>query len=38
VEVTEAASDDLLIETVRANPHLPLPPTAEQRLRELGAR
>ncbi|RVI93992.1 1-acyl-sn-glycerol-3-phosphate acyltransferase, partial [Sinorhizobium meliloti] len=26
------------IETVRANPHLPLPPTAEQRLRELGAR
>ncbi|MGL3607358.1 lysophospholipid acyltransferase family protein [Rhizobium sp. G187] len=34
----EAASDALLIETVRDNPHLPLPPTAEIRLKELGAR
>jgi 1-acyl-sn-glycerol-3-phosphate acyltransferase len=37
VEVTEAASDELLVETVRNNPHLPLPPTAKQRLRELGS-
>lgn len=37
ISVMESASDDLLIETVRANPHLPLPPTAENRLQELGA-
>jgi len=36
LDVTEAASDELLIETVRNNPHLPLPPTAVQRLKELG--
>jgi 1-acyl-sn-glycerol-3-phosphate acyltransferase len=34
--VTEAASDELLVETVKANPHLPLPVSAKQRLRELG--
>ena len=37
VEVTEKASDELLVETVKNNPHLPLPPTAEQRLKELKA-
>jgi 1-acyl-sn-glycerol-3-phosphate acyltransferase len=36
IDVTEAASDALLIETVQNNPHLPLPPTAVQRLKELG--
>lgn len=38
VEVMEAESDRLLVETVEANPHLPLPPTAKQRLAELKAR
>lgn len=38
VEVMEAASDRLLVETVEANPHLPLPPTAVVRLAELRAR
>ena len=33
----EKASDDLLIETVEANPHLRLPPTAVTRLAELRA-
>ena len=33
----EKASDELLIETVEANPHLPLPPTAVKRLAELRA-
>lgn len=37
VETLEAASDQLLIETVDANPHLPLPPTAAKRLAELRA-
>ncbi len=37
VEVTEKASDDLLLETVANNPHLPLPPTAVKRLAELQA-
>ena len=37
VDVTESASDALLIETVRDNPHLPLPPTAARRLAELNA-
>ncbi|MBP1876533.1 1-acyl-sn-glycerol-3-phosphate acyltransferase [Ensifer adhaerens] len=37
IEVTETASDELLLETVRDNPHLPLPPTAKQRLAELKA-
>jgi 1-acyl-sn-glycerol-3-phosphate acyltransferase len=37
VEVMETASDRLLIETVAANPNLPLPPTAKQRLAELKA-
>lgn len=37
VEVMETASDRLLVETVAANPNLPLPPTAEQRLAELKA-
>jgi 1-acyl-sn-glycerol-3-phosphate acyltransferase len=36
-EVMETASDQLLIETVAANPKLPLPPTAMQRLAELKA-
>lgn len=36
IERLEKASDDLLIETVRENPHLPLPPTAKKRLGELG--
>jgi 1-acyl-sn-glycerol-3-phosphate acyltransferase len=37
VDVMETASDRLLIETAAANPDLPLPPTAEQRLAELKA-
>jgi 1-acyl-sn-glycerol-3-phosphate acyltransferase len=37
VDVMETASDRLLIETAAANPNLPLPPTAEQRLAELKA-
>jgi 1-acyl-sn-glycerol-3-phosphate acyltransferase len=36
VEETERASDELLVETVANNPHLPLPPTAVQRLAEIG--
>ncbi|MGZ2485549.1 1-acyl-sn-glycerol-3-phosphate acyltransferase [Rhizobium pisi] len=35
IEVTERASDELLIDTVERNPHLPLPPTAVERLTEL---
>lgn len=35
VKETETASDELLIETVKANPDVPLPPTAVQRLAEL---
>ena len=35
VDVMETASDALLVETVTNNPHLPLPPTAVQRLKEL---
>lgn len=37
IDVMETASDQLLIETVAANPDLPLPPTAVQRLAELKA-
>ena len=37
VEKLEKASDELLIETVRDNPKVPLPPTAVQRLKELTA-
>ncbi|WP_439618885.1 lysophospholipid acyltransferase family protein [Shinella sp.] len=37
IDVMETASDRLLIETAAANPNLPLPPTAEQRLAELKA-
>ncbi|MCQ4634887.1 1-acyl-sn-glycerol-3-phosphate acyltransferase [Shinella sp. CPCC 100929] len=37
IDVMETASDRLLIETAAANPSLPLPPTAEQRLAELKA-
>jgi 1-acyl-sn-glycerol-3-phosphate acyltransferase len=37
IDVMETASDRLLVETVAANPNLPLPPTAEQRLAELKA-
>jgi 1-acyl-sn-glycerol-3-phosphate acyltransferase len=37
IEVTEKASDELLIEAARDNPHLPLPPTAVKRLVELQA-
>jgi 1-acyl-sn-glycerol-3-phosphate acyltransferase len=37
IETLEKASDQLLIETVEANPHLPLPPTAVKRLAELRA-
>jgi 1-acyl-sn-glycerol-3-phosphate acyltransferase len=33
----EAASDELLVKTAKENPHLPLPPTAVNRLKELGA-
>ncbi|MCD7110638.1 1-acyl-sn-glycerol-3-phosphate acyltransferase [Rhizobium sp. DKSPLA3] len=36
IAVTETASDELLVETVRDNPHLPLPETARTRLAELG--
>jgi 1-acyl-sn-glycerol-3-phosphate acyltransferase len=35
IEVTEKASDELLIDTVKRNPNLPLPPTAAHRLAEL---
>lgn len=35
IETMETASDALLIETVRDNPHVPLPPTASQRIAEL---
>lgn len=38
VEVTEHASDELLVETVRENPGLPVPPIARKRLDELAAR
>jgi 1-acyl-sn-glycerol-3-phosphate acyltransferase len=37
IDTLETASDQLLIETVEANPHLPLPPTAAKRLAELRA-
>lgn len=37
IDVMETASDQLLIETAAANPDLPLPPTAVQRLAELKA-
>jgi 1-acyl-sn-glycerol-3-phosphate acyltransferase len=35
IEVTERASDELLIDAATRNPDLPLPPTAVQRLSEL---
>ncbi len=35
ISVTEKASDELLIDTVERNPHLPLPPTAVERLAQL---
>ena len=38
IEVMETASDRLLLETVEANPSLPLPPTAAARVAELRAR
>ena len=38
IDVMETASDQLLVETVEANPHLDLPPTARQRLAELRGR
>ncbi len=37
VETLERESDKLLVETVAANPHLPLPPSAAKRLAELKA-
>ena len=37
IKVTEDASDQLLLETVASNPHLPLPPTAVERLAALRA-
>lgn len=37
IEVTEKASDELLLETVANNPHLPVPPTAAKRIAELQA-
>lgn len=37
IDVMEAASDTLLVETVRANPQVPLQPVTEARLQELGA-
>jgi 1-acyl-sn-glycerol-3-phosphate acyltransferase len=36
IEETEKASDELLVETITENPHLPIPPTAAQRLAEIG--
>lgn len=38
VDVMETASDKLLLETVEANPNVPLPPTAAKRIAELRAR
>lgn len=38
IDVMETASDRLLVETVAANPTLPLPPTVVERLAELKAR
>jgi 1-acyl-sn-glycerol-3-phosphate acyltransferase len=35
VEETEKASDELLVETIANNPHLPIPPTAAKRLAEI---
>lgn len=37
IDVMERESDALLIETVRNNPQVPLPPVTESRLQELGA-
>jgi 1-acyl-sn-glycerol-3-phosphate acyltransferase len=37
IETMERESDALLIETIEANPHVPLPPTARQRYDELKA-
>ena len=37
IKVLEAASDELLVETAKENPHLPLPPTAKRRLAELAS-
>jgi 1-acyl-sn-glycerol-3-phosphate acyltransferase len=37
VERMETASDELLIETIEANPHVPLPPTAQRRYDQLKA-
>ena len=37
VEVMETASDKLLVETVKANPQVPLREDARRRLKELGA-
>jgi 1-acyl-sn-glycerol-3-phosphate acyltransferase len=37
IERLEKASDELLVETARDNPQVPLPPTAVQRLKELKA-
>ncbi|CAD7042176.1 1-acyl-sn-glycerol-3-phosphate acyltransferase [Pseudorhizobium endolithicum] len=37
IDRLEKASDELLVETVEANPHLQLPPTAVKRLAELRA-
>ena len=36
IEETEKASDELLVETIAENPHLPVPPTAARRLAEIG--
>ncbi len=36
IEVTETASDQLLIDTLAANPHLPVPPSAKDRLDQRG--
>ncbi|CAN7655154.1 lysophospholipid acyltransferase family protein [Rhizobium sp. LjRoot254] len=37
IEVTERASDELLVETIRNNPHLKIPESARLRLDELAA-
>jgi 1-acyl-sn-glycerol-3-phosphate acyltransferase len=37
IQVTEQASDELLVETATNNPNLPLPPTAIKRLEEIKA-
>lgn len=37
IDTTETASDQLLVETLRDNPHLPVPPEAAEKLRAMQA-